>query len=151
MYGALNAATHYGALMGYATGTNGRIVSYRIYNYDTNRFVYPYNVTFNDDIPAVPYVASIRQLAPAVRLRNRIVCKKFNGTFYRGKITHIRTDSDGDRLCGVTYSDTDYEEYNFYEIMKILQRYNSLDDEDDTLEIVTPFFGSSRAHLAAGR
>ena len=144
----LNKATHYGALLGYATGTDGRIIGYRIYNYDTNRFVYPYNVTFNDDCPAIPYIASIRQLAPPVRLHNRVVSKQFNGTTYMGKITHIREDTDGEIIYGVTYSDSDYEEYNFKEVMEILQAYNPLDDIDDTLEI-TPFFGSSSQHKHA--
>ena len=146
--GVLNKATHYGALMGYATGSDGRIISYRIYNYDTNRFVYPYDVTFNDDVPAIPYIASLRQLAPAVRLHNRVVRKIFNGTPYLGKVTHVRTDTDGERLYGVTYSDNDYEEYNFKQIMEILQPYNPLDEDDDVFEI-TPFFGSSKKHLAA--
>ena len=112
--------------MGYATGSDGRIISYRIYNYDTNRFVYPYDVTFNDDVPAIPYIASLRQLAPAVRLHNRVVRKIFNDTPYLGKVTHVRTDTDGERLYGVTYSDNDYEEYNFKQIMEILQPYLSL-------------------------
>ena len=147
--GVLNTSTQHGALMGYATGSDGRIVSYRVYNYDTGRFCYPFNVTFNDDVPAIPYIASLRQLAPAVRLQNRVVRKQFNGTDYLGKITHVRTDTDGERLYGVTYSDNDYEEYNFAEIMKILQPYNPLDDtEDDVIEI-TPFFGSSKQHLSA--
>ena len=69
--GALNKATHYGALiMGYVTGSDGRIIGFRVYDYNTNRFVYPSDVTFNDDVPAIPYVASLRQLAPAVRLIN---------------------------------------------------------------------------------
>ena len=146
-HGVLAKATHHGALMGYATGSDGRIISYRIYNYDTNRFSYPYNVTFNDDIPAVPYIASLKQLAPAVRLKNRTVRKTFNGTDYMGKITHIRADPDGDIVYGVTYSDNDYEEYNFSEIMMILQSYNPADDIDNEVLEITPFFGSSKRHL----
>ena len=66
----------------------------------------------------------------------------FNGTPYLGKITHIRKDTDGELIYGVTYSDNDYEEYNFKQIMEILQAYNPLDDIDDVLEVI-PFFGSS--------
>ena len=145
----LAKATHHGALMGYATGSDGRIISYRIYNYDTNRFCYPYNVTFNDDVPAIPYIASLKQLAPAVRLHNRVVRKNFNGTDYLGKITHIRTDPDGEIVYGVTYSDNDYEEYNFSEIMAILQSYNPADDIDEDLLEIKPFFGSSDSYLPA--
>ena len=90
-------------------------------------------------------IASLRQLAPPVRLQNRAVSKVFNGARYLGKITHIRKDTDGELIYGVTYSDNDYEEYNFKEIMEILQAYNPLDDVDDILEI-TPFFGSSSKH-----
>lgn len=32
--GALNSATHHGTLLGYATGSDGRIISYRIYDYE---------------------------------------------------------------------------------------------------------------------
>jgi len=148
-HGVLAKATHYGALMGYATGSDGRIVSYRIYNYDTNRFCYPYNVTFNDDVPAIPYIASLKQLAPAVRLKNRTVRKEFNGTDYVGKITHMRNDPDGEVVYGVTYSDNDYEEYNFSEIMTILQNYNPADDVDSDVIEIAPFFGSAKHHLAA--
>ena len=146
--GALNTATHHGALMCYATGSDGRIIGYRIYNYDTNRFVYPSDVRFNDDVPAIPYIASLRLLAPAVRLVNRSVMKTFNGTPYYGKVTHTRLDTDGELLYCVTYSDNDYEEYNLHEIMRYLQPYDPADDIDDTLEI-TPFFGSTRQNHAA--
>ena len=147
--GALNTATHYGALLGYVTGTDGRILGYRVHNYDTNRIVHPHNVTFNDDIPAIPYIASLRQLAPPVRLRNRSVCKKFNGVEYHGKVTHIRKDTDGELLYGVTYSDNDYEEYNFQDIMHILQPYDPQDDIDEDVIEITPFFGSANKHMRA--
>ena len=62
--GALNKATQYGMLLGYATGSDGRILGFRVYNYDTNRFGHPADVTFNPDCPAIPYIASVRQLAP---------------------------------------------------------------------------------------
>ena len=142
--GALNKATHYGVLLGYATGSDGRIVSYRVYNYDTNRFVYPADVTFNPDCPAIPYIASIRMLAPKMRLRERRVCKLFNEVPYYGKIVDVRKDTDGEILYGVAYSDNDYEEYTFREIMEILQPYDPAEDKDDVLEI-TPFFGSSKS------
>jgi hypothetical protein len=96
--GALNKSAHYGMLLGYATGSDGRIMGYRVYNYDTNRFVYPADVTFNPDCPAIPYIASLRQLAPAVRLQDRRVCKVFNDTPYYGKVTCVRKDADGEKL-----------------------------------------------------
>ena len=68
--GALNKSIHFGMLLGYATASDGHIISYRVYNYSTNRFGYPADVTFNPDCSAIPYIASL-PLAPAMRLRER--------------------------------------------------------------------------------
>ena len=59
----------------------------------------------------------------------------------------IRKDTDGEILYGVAYSDTDYEEMSFKDVVEVLQPYDPLEDDDDVLEI-TPFFGSSKRHLA---
>ena len=128
--------------MGYVTGSDGRILGYRVYDFDTARFRHPRNVTFNVNVPALPYIASLKRLAPPVILLHRSVRKEFNGTFYNGKIICTRVDKDGELLYGVKYNDNDYEEYIFLETLRILQPYDPLDDEDDTLE-VTPFFGSN--------
>lgn len=56
-------------------------------------------------------------------------------------------DSDGEMLYGVKYSDNDYEELTFLQAIRVLQPYDPLNDEDDTLE-VTPFFGSSTQQTA---
>ena len=146
--GALNTATQYGMLLGYATGSDGRIISYRVYNFDTNRYVYPADVTFNPDCPAIPYIASIRQLAPPMRLRNRMVRKLFNNVPYYGKVIDVRKDSDGEILYGIAYSDNDYEEMSFKQVLEVLQPYDPLEDDHDLLEI-TPFLGASKKHLAA--
>ena len=82
-------------------------------------------------------------LAPHMRLQNRMVRKTFNGVSYYGKITDIRKDTDGVILYGVVYSDSDYDEYSFCDIMKLLQPYNPVEDDNDVLEI-TPFFGFSK-------
>ena len=57
--------------------------------------------------------------------------------------------SNGEIVYGVTYSDNDYEEYSFHEIMRLLQPYNPEDDIDDDEIIITPFFGSKNEHSAA--
>ena len=148
-HGALNMATHYGALMGYATGSDCRILGYRIYNYTTHRFVYPSDVTFNDDIPAVPYISSLMNLSPSVRLKNRRVRKSFNNVEYEGKVILVRQDTDGETLYGVRYSDNDYEEYSLHGLLQILQEYHPDDDNDDNTLEITPFFGASKQHLIA--
>ena len=58
-HGAMNKATHYGALLGYSVGSDDRIINYRVFDYATHRFVFPSNVTFNDDISAVSYIDSL--------------------------------------------------------------------------------------------
>ena len=65
-------------------------------------------------------MASLRQLAPPVRLVKRLICKHFNGVPYYGTITHVRTDTDGEQLYCVQYADNDYEEFTFHEVMKYL-------------------------------
>ena len=146
--GAVNRSAHHGVLMGYVTGSDGRIMAYRVYDFDSASFKHPYDVTFNVDVPAIPYIASLRQLAPAVRIVHRKVMKKWNGTPYYGTITHTRQDTDGETLYCVKYQDNDYEEYSFLDVMRYLQPYDPFDGEDDLVEI-TPFFGSSREHLRA--
>ena len=144
--GKLNKAAHHGALMGYVIGSDGRILAYRVYDFDTASFKHPYDVKFNVDVPAVPYIASLKLLAPPVRLIKRTVMKKWGGSPYYGKIICTRTDTDGQMLYGVKYSDNDYEEYSFTDVLKYLQPYDPFDNEDDCVEI-TPFFGSSTQNL----
>ena len=67
-----------------------------------------------------------------MRLKERRVCKSFNNVPYYGKVTDVRKDTDGEIIYGVTYSDNDYEEYSFKEIMEILQPYNPAEDETMT-------------------
>ena len=84
--------------MGYAVGSDCRILSFRVYNYTTHRFAYPANVTFNDDVPAIPYISSLMNLSPAVRLKNRRVRKIFNGVEYEVKVIKVFTASHRGRF-----------------------------------------------------
>ena len=144
----MSSAAHLGVLMGYVTGSDGRILAYRVYGFDTCSFKHPYDVTFNIDVPALPYIASLKQLAPPFRLINRSVIKKWNGSPYYGTITNTRQDKDGETLYCVRYADNDYEEYSFLEVMRYLQPYDPFEGEDDNVEI-TPFFGSNNNDLSA--
>ena len=146
--GTVNSASHVGVLMGYVTGSDGRILAYRIYDFDTASFKHPYDVTFNVDVPAIPYVASMRQLAPPVRIIHRQVMKMWNGVPYYGEVTGTRVDKDGETLYCVRYNDNDYEEYSFLDIMKYLQPYDPFANENDLVQI-TPFFGSTKSDLNA--
>ena len=119
-------------------------MGYQVYDFDTVRFRHPRDVTFNVNVTVLPYISSLNQLVPSVRLLYCKVSKKFNNSYYNGRVVCTCVDSDGEILYGVCYSDNDYEEeYTFLELLKILQPYDPLDDEDDVLEI-TPFFGHRR-------
>ena len=52
--GSVNSSAYHGVMMDYVTGSDGRILGYRVYDFDTACFRHPRDVTFNVDLPALP-------------------------------------------------------------------------------------------------
>ena len=153
----------------HVTGSDGRILVCRVYDFDTTNFKHPYDVTFNVDVPAIfeyliTYVSRITSLAPAVRLINRQLMKEWKDVQYYGTVTVVgtRQDKDGEFLYCVkyVYEDNDYEEYSFLEIMRygpttrsMTRRANQFDLYFSPLRPcknnveITPFFGRTTSNL----
>ena len=77
----------------------------------SERFRHPRDVTFNPDVTEIPYIVSLKWIAPPVRLLKRRVSKLWNNVSDYGDVVQVRWDSDGETLYCMWHEDNDYEEY----------------------------------------
>ena len=56
----------------------------------SERFRHPRDVTFNPDVTEIPYIVSLKWIAPPVRLLKRRVSKLWNNVSDYGDVVQVR-------------------------------------------------------------
>ena len=118
--GKLSPAGQVGIFLSYDDRSDGGIQGYRVFNWDTGRVVHRYDCDFNQDLPAMEYIAKMMCTSSDAQFLNRRVCKDFDGEKFSGTVTRIHKGKLNQTLWHIKYDDGDREDVDFQELLQIL-------------------------------
>ena len=118
--GKLSPAGQVGIFLSYDDRSDGGIQGYRVFNWDSGRVVHRYDCDFNQDLPAMEYIAKMMCTSADAQFLNRRVCKDFDGKPFHGTVTRIHKGKHNRSLWHIKYDDGDREDVYFEELLQIL-------------------------------